>query len=98
MAPTTITSSGAPSSAASSKARKLSSRPSSSIAVRNPPQHTLDTRRPALEISLADSLTPASWIRSRHGATAPNPARAAPSTACFSVQEFIVMVLRDSAA
>src|SRR3990172_9267107 len=93
--PTTRTRHCAPSSCASSMARRLSS--SQFLAVKNPPRQRPLTVRPWALIAFAASLTPISASLSRQGAMPRMPWRAQPSIACASVHCFlIVAVLSDS--
>ncbi len=97
--PTTITRHAAPMAAASSTARRLSSRTAGvrvPSRVNHPPRHNPETVRPASRIIRAPAAIPASCSLSRHGAIPPIPWRTQPSTHSVNVHCFdTVAVLSD---
>src|SRR5215208_6969632 len=96
--PQTRTSTSVPRAAASSTARRLSSRRARRSAVATagniPPRQTLETRSPASRTTRALSDSPVSETLSRHSPINPMPARAQPSAASRTLQLFVVFWLR----
>src|SRR5688572_29446311 len=96
--PQTRTSTSVPRAAASSTARRLSSRrarrPAASTAGNIPPRQRLETSNPASCTRRALSDSPVSETLSRHSPINPMPARAQPSAASRTLQLFVVFWLR----
>src|SRR5919107_5419352 len=96
--PQTKTSTSVPRAAASSTARRLSSRrarrPAASTAGNIPPRQRLETRNYASCTRRALSESPVSETLSRHNPINPMPARAQPSAASRTLQLFVVFWLR----
>src|SRR5215210_1625204 len=96
--PQTRTSTSVPRVAASSTARRLSSRRdrrSAAVLAGNiPPRHRLDTRNPASRTMRALSSSPVSAILSRHSPIQGRPARTQPSAASRTLQLLVVFWLR----
>src|SRR5919107_65390 len=96
--PQTKTSTSVPRAAASSTARRLSSRrerrSAASTAGNIPPRQRLETRSPASRTMRALSDSPVSETLSRHSPINPMPARAQPSAASRTLQLFVVFWLR----
>lgn len=91
--PETSTSTGAPSVAASSMARRFSSRQPS--ALKKPPRHRVVTSSPASRTSLAVRARPYSATGSRHRPMPGTPAATQPATTSGSGQCFVVAWLRE---
>src|SRR4028119_1517560 len=98
--PQTSTSTSVPRVAASSTARRLSSRwdrRSAAVSAGNiPPRQRLETRRPASRTIRALSSSPVSATLSRHKPIQGMPARTQPSTASCTPQLLVVLWLRLS--
>src|SRR5215203_7345186 len=96
--PKTRTSTSVPRAAASSTARRLSSRrarrSAASTAGNMPPRQRLETRSPASRTTRALSDSPVSETLSRHSPIKPISARAQPSAASRTLHLFVVFWLR----